>query len=142
MPMDPDAQRLMDMVALAQRPPLQSLAPEAARAVARAARRAVQRPPPEVAEVRDLTVGGVPARLYRGIEATPGRGLLYLHGGGWVLGDLNSHDGVCRTLANEARCQVVALDYRLAPEHRFPAAIEDAALGFAYLHENAESLGL
>jgi acetyl esterase len=142
MPMDPDAQRLMDMVALAERPPLQSLTPDAARALYRDARRAVQRPPPEIAEMRDLVMGGVPARLYRGIEATPGRGLLYLHGGGWVLGDLDSHDGVCRTLANEARCQVVALDYRLAPEHRFPAAIEDAALGFAHLHEHAASLGL
>ena len=142
MPMDPDAQRLMDMVALAGRPALHTLSPDAARSFYREARRGMQREPPEVAEAVDLTAGGVPARLYRGIDAVAGRGLLYLHGGGWVLGDLGSHDGVCRTLANLAQCRVVALDYRLAPEHRYPAALDDAASAFTELYERAGELGL
>ena len=130
MPIDPDAQRLLTMIALAGRPPLQAMQPAEARALYRDTRRAMQRPPADVAELRDFTAGGVPCRFYRGLDAVDGRGLLYLHGGGWVLGDLDSHDNVCRTLANQARCRVIAVDYRLAPEHRFPAALDDAAAVF------------
>ncbi len=142
MPMDPDAARLMELVALSGRPPLDSMSPAAARASYRASHPALQRPPPEVAEMRDVSLAGLPARIYRGTDAADGNGLLYLHGGGWVIGDLQSHDGVCRTLANAARCRVVALDYRLAPEHPFPAAIEDAVAAFLHLHANAASFGL
>ena len=130
------------MVALAGRPPLHSLPPEQARALYRDTRRAVQRPPPEVAEARDISAGGVPCRLYRGLDAVDGRGLLFLHGGGWMLGDLDSHDGVCRRLANLAHCRVIAVDYRLAPEHPFPAALEDAAAAFAAIAADAGALGI
>ncbi len=142
MPIDPDAQRLLDMVALAGRPPLQTLEPEAARALYRETRRAVQRPPPEVAETYDFNAGPVPCRFYRGHDAVGGRGLLYLHGGGWVIGDLSSHDGVCRTLANLAQCRVVAVDYRLAPEHPFPAAFDDSAAAMSYVASHAQELGI
>ena len=142
MPMDPDARRLMEMVALAGRPALETLSPAEARTVYRESRRAMQRPPPAVAEVRDFQIGAIPARFYRGTDAVAGRGLLYLHGGGWVIGDLDSHDGVCRTLANEAKCCVVSVGYRLAPEHPFPAAIDDAAAVMEHWVANAAEYGL
>jgi acetyl esterase len=68
--------------------------------------------------------------------------LLYLHGGGWVIGDLDSHDGICRRLANLAACRVIAVDYRLAPEHRFPAAVDDAVAALAWVAGNAAALGV
>ena len=142
MPLDPDARRLMDMVALARRPAFDTLSPAEARTVYNESRRAVQRPPPDVAEVRGLVLGGVRARFYRGLDAVDGDGLLYLHGGGWVLGGLDSHDGICRTLANEARCRVVAVDYRLAPEHPYPAALLDSAAVLAQLAADAAEFGI
>jgi acetyl esterase len=79
---------------------------------------------PEVARVRDTTAGGVPVRVY---EPEDARGTVaYLHGGGWIMGSVDSVDAVCRTLADEARANVVNIDYRLAPEHPFPAALNDA----------------
>ncbi len=79
---------------------------------------------PEVARVRDDEAGGVPVRIYEP-EHADGT-VAYLHGGGWVVGNLESVDAVCRALANESRARVVSIDYRLAPEHPFPAALEDA----------------
>ena len=82
-------------------------------------------PPDPVHAVEDADAGGVPVRLYR---PRPGDlpALVFYHGGGWVLGGLESHDRLCRALAARAGCTVVAVDYRLAPEHPYPAAIEDA----------------
>ena len=142
MPMDPDAQRLMDMVALAGRPAFDTLSAPEARAIYSESRKAVQRPPPDVAEGWDFAVGAVPARFYRGIDAVDGRALLYLHGGGWVLGNLDSHDGVCRGLANQVRCRVVAVDYRLAPEHPFPAALHDCAAVLEHLAGHETEFGI
>ena len=145
--MHPDAQRLLDAMRLARRPPFETLTPAQARDIFDAGRTALQRPPEDVAETRDLAVDGpagpMPVRLYRGAGATgvlPG--LLFLHGGGWLLGGLDSHDGVCRRLANAARCWVMALDYRLAPEHPFPAAVEDSAAALAWLAAHAGEIGI
>ena len=81
--------------------------------------------PEEVRSVEELDAGDVPVRIYRpGPGDLPG--LVYLHGGGWVLGSLDSHDPLCRTLAARSGCAVIAVGYRLAPEHPYPAAIEDA----------------
>jgi acetyl esterase/lipase len=93
--------------------------------------------------------GMLPVRVYtpagRDAEVEPTGilpGLLYLHGGGCVFGDLDTHDGICRMLANEARCRVFALDYRLAPEHAFPAAIDDCHAAALWISANAARLGI
>jgi acetyl esterase/lipase len=69
-------------------------------------------------------------------------GIVFFHGGGWVAGSLESHDGFCRRLANESGCRVIAVDYRLAPEHRFPAGLEDGIAAFAHVAKNARSFGI
>ena len=98
-------------------------------------------PVDEVAAVEDTAADGVPVRIYRpGPEARAA--LVYLHGGGWVIGSVETHDPVCRRLAARAGCTVVSVDYRLAPEHPFPAAVEDAWTAFAWLAQNADALGL
>ncbi|MBZ5734876.1 alpha/beta hydrolase [Nocardioides sp. TRM66260-LWL] len=96
-----------------------------------------------IAETRDLEVAGMPARLYR--PSGLGRGqvgplLLFVHGGGFVYGDLDSHDAPCRLLAERAGVRVLAVDYRLAPEHPFPAACDDAVAAFRWVVEHAAEL--
>ena len=96
----------------------------------------------EVFEIRDVSAGGVPSRLYRP-SADKNLGLLvFYHGGGWVIGGLDSHDSVCRSLANRMGHAVLSVDYRLAPEHRFPAAVEDAMCSLRWAYENADELGI
>jgi acetyl esterase len=98
--------------------------------------------PRAVAEVHDLDAGGVLARLYVPHEAPPAAPLLvYYHGGGHVCGDLVSHDASCRWLAREAGVRVLAVDYRLAPEDKFPAAVDDAIAAFRFAAANPGALG-
>lgn len=87
--------------------------------------------------------GELAIRVYRrfGSAAAP-PAIVYLHGGGWVTGDLDTHDGTCRLLANVTGCVVVAVDYRLAPEHQFPAAVEDAVAAYVWVHEHAGELSI
>ncbi|SFD87121.1 acetyl esterase [Actinopolyspora alba] len=86
--------------------------------------------------------GELPARLYRPEGRTePSTLLVFYHGGGWVVGDLDTHDELCRFLAKHADIRVLSVDYRLAPEHPFPAAAEDAVDAYQYVLENAEDLG-
>jgi acetyl esterase len=106
------------------------------------------RPPIPMARLAALEIpghGGVlPARLYVPFGQAPGVPaplIVYFHGGGWVVGDLDSHDGVCRFLAAAAGTTVLSVDYRLAPEHPFPAAVEDAWAGFTWAVANAVELG-
>jgi len=102
----------------------------------------------EVASVEDRTIpGGIAIRIYQpatgpGGSDEPAPGVLYFHGGGWVVCDLDSHDGMCRRVANELGAVVVSVDYRLAPEHKFPAAIDDAYAALAWLAEHADALGI
>jgi acetyl esterase len=104
-------------------------------------------PPPPMARVEDMAIPGpageIPARLYVALGAPrpPQPLLVYYHGGGWVIGDLETHDGLCRFLAEHSGCRVLSIDYRLAPEHPFPAAVEDAAAAFAWAAAHAAELG-
>lgn len=102
-------------------------------------------PGPEVAAVEDRTLPGpagpLPVRVYRPEGAGPHPVLVFFHGGGWVIGDLDTHDRECRVLCRDAGCLVVAVDYRLAPEHGFPAAIDDAWAALRAVAAEAASLG-
>ncbi len=100
---------------------------------------------PELAEIRSLSIPGgagtIKARLYvpLGAGIPPGPGILFFHGGGFVLGDLDSHDMLCRRLAEGSRCRVLAVDYRLAPENSFPCAHEDALAAWAWIQEKGSA---
>jgi len=117
-----------------------------ARALNRAGVPIVNGPPRPMARVEEMRIpvpgGEVAARLYEANGAPPvGPLLLYYHGGGWVIGDLETHDGLCRFLAALGGCRVLAVDYRLAPEHPFPAPLEDAIAAFSWAVEHAGELG-
>ncbi|MGH7125325.1 MAG: alpha/beta hydrolase [Stellaceae bacterium] len=147
--LDPDAQRVLDLIREAGRPPYETLTPPEAREVYRTGRRVLQPDPPEVAEVRNIKATGlqgeIPLRLYRGLGAERGVALpavVYFHGGGWVIGDLDTHDGICRLIANASGCAVISVDYSLAPEHKFPAAVDDAVAATEWIAANAVTLGV
>jgi acetyl esterase len=122
---------------------------EAARAQARYEAKAIERRPPiPMAEVRAVNVPGpggpMPSRLYVAEPSPAGEPaplLLFFHGGGWVIGGLDTHDGVCRLLAAAAGIRVLSIGYRLAPEHPFPEPVEDAWAAFEWAVANAGSLG-
>ena len=138
MGLHPEAQALLAHFASLGDPPIETSTPDAVRAL-RASR--IPAPTVDLAEIRDLDAGGVPARLYRP-SAERRLGLfLYLHGGGWVLGSVETHDHVARALSSESGCAVLSLDYRLAPEHPFPAGLDDAFAAATWAHEHAEALG-
>jgi acetyl esterase len=86
--------------------------------------------------------GEIPVRIYRPSDDDRLPALVYFHGGGWVLGNLDSHDATCRLLTNGAQCVVISVDYRLAPEHKFPAAADDAYAATTWVAENAAPLGI
>jgi len=149
MPLDPGARRVLDLIREVGRPPLHTLTPEQARAASAASRPLLQPDPPAVALAEDLAcpgpAGPIRLRRYRGLGTDPAAALpclLFLHGGGWVIGDLDSHDQLCRALANHLGAAVIAVDYRLAPEHVFPAAVEDAAAALGFVAANAARLGV
>ena len=146
MAVDPQVQTILDglAVAAAEGPSLAEQTPDEVRASF--AMMAMLGTPEDVASVEDSTVAGpagdLPIRIYR--PATEGTlpALVWYHGGGFVIGDLDSHDAVCRSLANRAGCVVIAVDYRLAPEHPFPAAPDDAIAAFDALRSRAGALGI
>jgi acetyl esterase/lipase len=124
-PLDPQAKDYLDRLAALGVPPTYELPLDEARRAGEAAAGGLFGPVDDVTCVEDRTAAGaVAVRVY---EPAPAVGtLVYFHGGGWVAASLDTHDGVCRALAVRAGCRVVSVDYRLAPEHRFPAALEDA----------------
>jgi acetyl esterase len=148
MPLDASARRLLEQIRAAGGKPMESLPLAEARAGYIRSRMALAPDPPEVAEIRDLEfasgVHSIRTRLYRGIEAPRHLApvVVFFHGGGWTLGNLDSHDAFCRGLANDAKCAVVAVDYRLAPEHKFPSAVDDAEAAVAWLSIAGERFGL
>jgi acetyl esterase len=130
--LDPQARQVLDLMAASGAPTLDQLAPPEARAASQAGFLMLQGPKPEVASTADLKAEGadgpIPVRVYRPLGSTADEVLpvcLYFHGGGFVIGDIVIYDNLCRILANAARCAVVSVEYRLAPEARFPAAVDD-----------------
>jgi acetyl esterase len=141
---DPQMKQLLDLFNAAGPMFLRAETPEQARAKMQALLEADPTPPPEIYRVEDRHIPGpageIPVRIYTP-EARSLGVLVYFHGGGWVLGDLDSHDRLCRALANAAGCLIVSIHYRLAPEHKFPAGAEDCLAATKWVAENAESLG-
>ena len=147
MTIDPDAARVIQLVTLLGRPPLETLPLAEARLAAARGFAGFAAPPPALAAVEDLPGGpgtaGVPMRLYR--ARPPGAAapaIIFFHGGGWVLGSLDTHDPFCRHLAHAIGGSVLAVGYRLAPEHGFPAAVEDAAAATRFVQRHAAAWGL
>ncbi|UVK38485.1 alpha/beta hydrolase [Mesorhizobium sp. AR10] len=146
--LDPEARHVLDLDWQAPARPFEAGTPEEARRAYVAGFPTLQGEREPVASLGERTIAGpggvLTLRIYRGRGAaeTGAPALLYLHGGGWVLGNLESHDEICRWFANMAACIVVAPDYRLAPEHKFPAAINDCLAAFAFMQSAADDLGI
>ncbi len=145
MPLDPQLKPLVDaMAANPDAKAIQEQTPKEARDGYRALA-SMFGPVPDVAAVEDRTLPGpareVPIRVYRPEGSGPFGVLVFYHGGGWMIGDLDTHDRECRLLCNGAGCLVVSVDYRLAPEHPFPAAVEDAFAALQWIGQNAADLG-
>src|SRR5437660_1426681 len=147
--LDPQAKAVIDLIIKSGRPPYHQLSPKDARQMFRDTRPASTPPAPEIGAVKDLTAGGpagtIPVRLYRpkGVPAsTMLPALVFFHGGGWVIGDIGTHDVLCRQLTAGAGISVVNVDYRLAPEHKFPAAIDDAWAATRWVAAHAAALGI
>lgn len=145
----PQAQALLRLMEEKGVPPTHTLAVADARKFYRDRRTFTQPDAPEVGAVRNLEARGpagpIPLRSYRpaGSSATARLPVLvYYHGGGWVIGDLDTHDVLCRELSNQSGCAVIAVDYRLAPEHRFPAAVDDALAATRWVRANAAALNV
>lgn len=142
--LDPEVQLALRM--LRGRPGLERLTPAEAREEIRRNARIFAGAPVAMGAIDTHAVpgpaGSIPARLYVPRAGRPPRALVvYYHGGGWVVGDLDTHDATCRTLADGTDAAVLAIDYRRAPEHRFPAAVEDAVAAFEWAARAAPSLG-
>jgi acetyl esterase len=140
MSLHPQVSALLERVARSPLPPYHTVPAHVARRIYRDTRAALAPKAPDLHEVRLLVLDGrVAVRAYRpSSEVLPA--LVYFHGGGWVIGDLDTHDVLCRQLAAGARCAVFSVDYRLAPEHPFPAAVEDCIAATQFISKNAEAL--
>jgi acetyl esterase len=142
-PMDTGLARFLAQAAAQGNPPLETLPPEVGRQIYRDMAAGLGLPPPVVAtEDRSIPGPGGPLklRIYHPDAAGPLPALLYVHGGGFVIGDLETHDAACRTLCYDVAAVVVAVDYRLAPEHPFPAAVDDVVCVLQWLAVHAREL--
>jgi len=149
MALDPEAQNLLNLMAAANRPAWITLTAAAAREQYLSTRAPAQGPLPQGVTVTNRTIpgpaGAIPARLYRPDSAAAEArlpALVFAHGGGWVFGNLDSHDVLCAQLAIGAGIAVFAIDYRLAPEARFPGAFDDVVAGLTWVAANGASLGI
>ncbi|HXW85444.1 MAG TPA: alpha/beta hydrolase [Candidatus Binataceae bacterium] len=146
MPLHPQAKMVLDQMKAAGLPELGTLPPVETRKIMDQMRLARGVEVEKIAHVEDRRIPGpsgeIPVRIYR--PDVPGTlpVLVYYHGGGWVIGDLESHDGTCRALSNRGRCVTVAVDYRLAPEHKFPAAVDDAYAATLWVAKHASELNV
>jgi acetyl esterase len=145
MSLDPQVQAVLDLVAKSGRPAYNTLSPKDARQLFRETRPASTPMPPQIGAVENMVAENVPVRVYRPAGVAAGAALpvlIYFHGGGWVIGDVDTHDVLCRCLTGEAGITVVSVDYRLAPEHKFPAAADDAWTATKWVAANAQRLGV
>jgi acetyl esterase len=148
MPLDPAAAALLAQIEEAGLPPLNEMSPVDARVAAEAFIE-LAGPGESVADVTERKIPGrdrdILVRIYTpsaGDDSTPLPSVVYFHGGGWVIGTLDSTDAICRMLANRAACKVVSVDYRLAPESKFPEAIDDCYAALNWVRNNADELGV
>lgn len=143
----PDVATLLAMLAAAPGPRMEDGPPEAARTMMRMMGSLTERPRGDLAHVVDFTIPAaaghaIPARVYSaGSDGGPGPVVAYFHGGGWVIGDLETHDSLCAEIARVLGVTVVSVDYRLAPEHPFPAATEDCLTAMRWLAETPKAIG-
>jgi acetyl esterase len=144
MDVDPQVAAYLERLKALGLPPLPELTPEQARANFAASIDPLFGPVDAVYAVEDLvTDSGVPVRVYRPDDSGgPSPALVFFHGGGWVVGSIETHDGTTRALAARSGCIVVSVDYRVAPDHRFPAAIDDAWAATRWVSEHADELGI
>jgi acetyl esterase len=145
MSLDPQARKIIDATLALGLPPMEQMTPAEARDSMRA-RTAALGPVEDVAGVQDHRMsvegGDITVRCYTPAGRGPFPALVYFHGGGWVIGDVDTHDGICRSLANAAGCVVASVDYRLAPEHKYPVAAEDAFAATRWIAREAAGLGV
>lgn len=143
MPVNPRIQLFLDKLNAMPQPLLSKTTPEAYRASEQETMNFQQKPEPvKQVENRCLPLAGreIPIRIYRPEGQAPFPALVYFHGGGWVIGSLDSHDSICREITNSANCVVISVDYRLAPEHKFPAAVEDAYDSLQWIDNHSKEL--
>jgi acetyl esterase len=148
MPIDPILQGFLDQLAAQPMPKVHELPAPLAREAFNALMQLVGPKDVPIGKIENRTIPGpggeIPIRIYTPIAAgsEPLPVLVYFHGGGFVIGNLDTHDGCCRILSDEAHCRVIAVDYRLAPENQFPAAVDDAFAALNWVEENASALGV
>jgi acetyl esterase len=137
----PQVATLLERVARSPLPPYHTVPPFVARRIYRDTRAVLAPSPPHLADVRLLiTSEKIAVRAYRPVKDQILPALVFFHGGGWTIGDLDTHDVVCRSIALGARCAVLSVDYRLAPESPFPAAVEDCIAATRHVLQNAKTL--
>lgn len=142
----PEVRALLEVGDARGLPPIESLSPEEARAQRNQSMQAMAGDAAELGRVEDVEIpgpgGALPLRVYALDEVGPRPALVYFHGGGFVVANLETHDAVCRSLAQQSGAVVIAVDFRLAPEHKFPAAVDDAYAATVWVAENAEQIGV
>lgn len=145
MSLDPESQAFLDMLQAANLPPYENSTVAEARERMNAIAM-LELPAEPVTEVHNLTIpgphGNIPIRVYSPSSGAAQPTVVYFHGGGWVIGSLDSHDRLCRSLANASGFKVISVDYRLAPEHKYPAAVDDAEAAFHYIRAHASDFGI
>ncbi|NPT41591.1 alpha/beta hydrolase fold domain-containing protein [Paraburkholderia sp. 1N] len=150
MPLNPKIEQVLDMIARAKRPQLHELTPQQARASYEKSAPILEIASASMFSVEDLEVptrdgATIRARLYQPVEpswAEPAPALVYFHGGGFTVGSVDTHDAVCRMFARDGQCTVLSVDYRLAPEYKFPTAVDDAFDALTWLHAHAAEYGV
>ena len=147
--LDPQAQALMKLMLDKGVPPVNTMTAVEARESYRSRRAFTQPDAPEVFKTEDQVASyfdvNVPVRVYRPFSSQSQKSLpalVYIHGGGWTIGDLDTHDVLCRSLCLQADIVVISVDYRMGPEHKFPAAYNDTVAAFIWTATNAVSLGI